>query len=173
MCDVTHTNTAVFLSLPVRSSHSLALIWFPEVLDILLLVITAHAPNPLFSSFPFPSVSAAHHASLCPPNAPLSLPQSTLGRGWQAKTKGRSAGLALGILALSWKVKGSLSFMTVRRALCCWWTFRMWCWNAAQHKSSTTLLFSMAGFPIFLPDKTLFLKAWLDLLPWYKYYTVV
>lgn len=54
----------------------------------------------LFSSFPCPSVSAAHHASHCPPNAPLSLPQSTLGRGWRAKTKGRTAGLALGILAL-------------------------------------------------------------------------
>lgn len=72
----------------------------------------------LFSSFPCPSVSAAHHASHCPPNAPLSLPQSTLG----SEQKQRA-----GLLAWrsgSWpyipkKVEGPLSFTTVRRALCC------------------------------------------------------
>lgn len=108
---------------PVQPSHSLPLILFPEVLrSLCCCVITADALGALFSSFPSLSVSAAHHASLCPPNAPLSLPQSTLGRGPWAKTKGRSAVLALRTLGRSWQVKRSLSFMTIRRALCWWWT---------------------------------------------------
>lgn len=44
-------------------------------------VITADALGALCSSFPSPTVSAVRRGSLCPPNAALSLPQSTLG-GW-------------------------------------------------------------------------------------------
>lgn len=65
---------------PVQPSHSLPLLLFPEVLrSLCCCVITADALGALFSSFPSLCVSATHHASLCPPNAPLSLPQSILG----------------------------------------------------------------------------------------------
>lgn len=117
----------------VQPYHSRPPVLFPEVLGSLCCcIITAHALTSLFLSFPSPSVSAAHHASLCPPNAPLSLPQSTLGRGPWGVTKGWSAGPALRTLVLSWKVKRSPSFMAIRRALCWRWTVAMLNWGSGQ-----------------------------------------
>lgn len=108
-----------FFASPCRTLLSLSHRFQRFYVPLCCRVITADALGALFSSFPSPSVSAVRRGSLCPPNAALSLPQSTLGGWTRAETKGQSAGLAHRTLACTGEVKRSQSFMSTVWMMAC------------------------------------------------------